>query len=139
MATAVLKHSLTLPNDGGISKIMLDGEILKQIPAHDGKSIADHSALTMGTVGENISVKRALCMSVGSDVNLAGCTHPTPVNPLPVSFGKYGSLLAYKTAEPNVQLGMQLCQHIIGNIRSKNFLNLHSLDYFLLKKFIPVF
>ncbi|XP_043475854.1 elongation factor Ts, mitochondrial [Leptopilina heterotoma] len=114
VATAVLNHSLTLPNDGGISKIILDSESLKQIPTHDGKTIADHSALTIGTVGENIGIKRALCMSVGSDINLIGCTHPTPINPLPVSFGKYGSLVAYKTPEPNEQLGIQLCQHIIG-------------------------
>ncbi|XP_051168786.1 elongation factor Ts, mitochondrial [Leptopilina boulardi] len=114
IATAVLNHSLTLPHDGDVSKILLDSEILKQIPTYDGKTIADHSALTIGTVGENIAIKRALCMSVSSDVKLIGCTHPTPINPLPVSFGKYGSLVAYKSAEPNEQLGIQFCQHIIG-------------------------
>lgn len=114
VATAVLQHALALPNDGVINKTILDAEALKQIPAHDGRSIADHSALTIGTVGENIGVKRALCMSVSPDVTLTGCTHPAPINPLPASFGKYGSLLAFKTAQPNEQLGQQLCQHIIG-------------------------
>ncbi|XP_033208830.1 elongation factor Ts, mitochondrial [Belonocnema kinseyi] len=114
IATAVFQHALTLPNDKAISKIILDAEALKTILAHDGKTIADHSALTIGTVGENIGVRRALCMSVSPDVKLAGCTHPAPINPVPASFGRYGSLVAYRTAQHNEQLGMQLCQHIIG-------------------------
>ena len=129
IATAVLQHASTLPIDGAVNKTLLDAETLKQIPAHNGKSIADHSALTIGTVGENIGVRRALCMSVSPDVKLAGCTHPAPINPLPTSFGRYGSLVAYKTVKPNEQLGMQLCQHIIGEFE---FYNIFYISFSLL-------
>ena len=120
IATAVFQHALTLPNYNAISKTFLDAEALKNIPVHDGKTIADHSALTIGVVGENIGIRRALCMNVSADVILSGCTHPASISTVPASFGRYGSLVAYRTAHQKDQLGMQLCQHIIG----ENFISI---------------
>ncbi|CAD6229447.1 GSCOCG00006598001-RA-CDS [Cotesia congregata] len=114
-----LKNSDTTDTIGGSHKILLDGELLKEISTEDGKNLSDHVALTIGSVGENIYIKRALCMNVNQDLQLVGCTHPAPVHPLPVSFGKYGALLAFKSSPPNKLLGMQLCQHIIGMNPSK--------------------
>lgn len=115
VVSAVIKYTGELSNRDQVTKTFLDSELLKNMPAIDGKSIADHIALTIGNVGENISVKRALCMSIQDEnIELLGCTHPAPVNPIPASFGKYGALLAFKCQPTNKSLGMQLCQHIIG-------------------------
>lgn len=118
VATA-LKYAGTLSNVNRINKTLLDGELLKNLSAIDGKTIADHAALTIGSLGENISVKRGLCMTVDPSIQLVGCTHPAPVNPLPASFGRYGALLAFQCQSENQQLGLQLCQHIIGMNPSK--------------------
>ena len=116
VVSAVLKRATDIPATDLINRAILDAEALKALPALDGKSLGDHSALTIGNVGENIGVRRALCVSVHPDVKLAGCTHPAPVNPLPASFGKYGAILAFRSMENNESLGIQLCQHIIGEL-----------------------
>ncbi|XP_057330397.1 elongation factor Ts, mitochondrial isoform X1 [Microplitis mediator] len=114
VVTAIVKYSSDLTVTDDVNKIILDAEMLKGISTGDGKNLADHVALTIGSIGENIFIKRALCMNVNKDLQLVGCTHPTPVNSLPVSFGKYGALLAFKSSPTNKLLGIQLCQHIIG-------------------------
>ncbi|XP_034943364.1 elongation factor Ts, mitochondrial [Chelonus insularis] len=115
----VTKFAGNLVSKEPVYKLPLHTDCLKDIKAHDGKILADHVALTIGNVGENITLKRALCMKVSSPIQLVGCTHPAPVNTIPVSFGKYGALLAFKSDPPNRLLGMQLCQHIIGMNPSK--------------------
>lgn len=116
VVTAALKHTGSLSNVDRVTKTILDGELLKNMMAIDGKTLGDHAALTIGTLGENITIKRGLFMAVHPSIQLIGCTHPAPVNPLPVSFGRYGALLALQSQSENKQLGMQLCQHIIGKI-----------------------
>ncbi|CAB0035336.1 unnamed protein product [Trichogramma brassicae] len=113
VADAVLKHNLNVGLNGH-NRFMLDANALKSLSAHDGISVADHSALAIGTLGENIAVKRALCMSVPNDVHLVGFSHPAASEPGKVLYGKYGALLAFKTQDNPIELGKQLCQHIIG-------------------------
>ncbi|XP_015440516.1 PREDICTED: elongation factor Ts, mitochondrial [Dufourea novaeangliae] len=112
--STVLQHGMTFKETAPVNKTMLFPESLNSLVANDGKSLIDHCALTIGTVGENINIRRALCMSVQPGVHLYGCTHPSPVNPVPTSFGRYGALVALKSKERTPVLGMQLCQHIIG-------------------------
>ena len=114
VATAVLKHTVNTASDNLYNRAILDADALKALPTIDGKTVADHSALAIGTLGENLSVKRALCMNVPSDVYLSGFTHPASTESGPVSYGKYGALLAFKTEENKDEIGKQLCQHIIG-------------------------
>ncbi|XP_015126015.1 elongation factor Ts, mitochondrial [Diachasma alloeum] len=114
IVSAVLKFTGEQQAVDQVHRTLLDAEALKNLPAVDGKTVADHAALTIGTIGENIAVKRALCMSVDPSIQLVGCTHPASVNPIPASFGRYGALLAFKSPSENKTLGMQLCQHIIG-------------------------
>lgn len=116
VASAVLKHTQVTASNSIQNKILLDCDALKSLSTLDGKSVADHSALMIGTLGENITVRRALCMNVPADVQLAGFSHPAPVETGPASFGKYGALMAFKTAEDPELIGKQLCQHVIGNI-----------------------
>ncbi|XP_076670013.1 elongation factor Ts, mitochondrial [Andrena cerasifolii] len=111
---AVLKHGTAMEQKAPVNKTMLYTESINSLSAGDGKSLADHSALTIGSIGENINIRRALCMNVNSGVYLYGCTHPAPVNPVPSSFGRYGALIALKCKQKKPVLGMQLCQHVIG-------------------------
>jgi len=113
--SAVLNHAKSQDIQNEVQRTIFHADSLKDLPAADGKSLSDHSALTIGNVGENISLRRALAISVRSpDVTLFGCTHPAPMNPIPISFGKYGALVAIKCEKNDNMLGTQLCQHIIG-------------------------
>ncbi|XP_070149075.1 elongation factor Ts, mitochondrial [Polyergus mexicanus] len=115
VAAAVLNHAKSQEIQDEVQRIVFHTDNLKSLSAVDGKTLGDHSALTIGDVGENIKLKRALAISIQSpNVTLFGCTHPTPMNPVPVSFGKYGVLIAVKCKNRDNILGMQLCQHIIG-------------------------
>ncbi|RZB39868.1 elongation factor Ts, mitochondrial, partial [Asbolus verrucosus] len=100
-----------------VTKIYLDAEQLKNLPASDGKSLADHLALMIGTVGENASLKRAFCVKVQNDVHLTGYVHPSGSNSS-VLLGKIGGLLALKQlVSKDVDLekvGKDLCQHVVG-------------------------
>ncbi|KAG7207597.1 hypothetical protein KM043_009220 [Ampulex compressa] len=75
---------------------------------------SDHTVLAIGRLGENINIRRAACMAAQPKVKLYGCTHPAPLNPVPVSFGKYGALVALESQNDIDVLGLQLCQHVIG-------------------------
>ncbi|CAL7935749.1 unnamed protein product [Xylocopa violacea] len=114
IVSTVLKHGTTIEQSSSVNKTMLYKESLNELCASDGKTLGDHSALTIGIVGENINIKRALLMSVQPGVHLYGCTHPMPVNPAPLSFGRYGALIALKSDQRKDVLGVQLCQHVIG-------------------------
>lgn len=112
--SATLSHAATMNSTDEVEKSILHTESLKKLHAKDGKSLADHSALVIGNIGENVNLRRALCMRVQGDAVLFGGTHPAPMNPIPMSFGKYGALVAVKGNEDKNILGTQLCQHIIG-------------------------
>lgn len=112
--SAVLNNAKSQEIQNEVQRTVFHTDSLKDLPAADGRPLSDHSALAIGNVGENISLRRALAISVRSDVTLFGCTHPAPMNPVPVSFGKYGAIVAIKCKENDNVLGTQLCQHIIG-------------------------
>lgn len=130
--TAVLKHGMTIEQDSLIKKTMLCTEAINKLYADDGKNLSDHSALTIGLVGENINIRRALCMSVQPGVYLYGCIHPTPVNPVSSSFGRYGAFVALKSDKQKKVLGTQLCQHVIGTYI---YLLVNLLYYFFIYKY----
>ena len=95
------------------------------LPGEDGKLLSDHTALLIGRVGENVTLRRAYCFQASEEILVAGYTHPIPQNTNKTLFGKYGALVAFKqilpgsteetvTKLPVEQLGRLLCQHIIG-------------------------
>uniref|UniRef100_A0A348G621 Elongation factor Ts, mitochondrial n=1 Tax=Odontomachus monticola TaxID=613454 RepID=A0A348G621_ODOMO len=112
--SAVLSHTKGQELQSEVQRTVFHTDALKTLPTADGKILGDHTALIIGDLGENISLRRALAISVQPDVTLFGCTHPAPMNPIPVSFGKYGSLVAIKSKISDNILGAQLCQHVIG-------------------------
>jgi elongation factor Ts len=98
-------------------KISLSAEQLKNLPASDGKLLADHLALMIGSVGENASLKRAFCFKVRDDVHVTGYVHPSGSDGS-VLLGKIGGLVALKQLVPKDvdldQIGRELCQHVVG-------------------------
>lgn len=112
---AVLNHAKSQQEPGnGIQRILFHTDSLKALPAADGKSLNDHTALTIGSVGENIILRRALFINAQMpDVTLYSYAHP--MKPAPLSFGKYGAIVAIKWQGDDYVLGTQLCQHVIGN------------------------
>jgi elongation factor Ts len=107
-------------------QIGLNSEQLKLLPGEDGKLLSDHTALLIGSVGENVTLRRAYCFQANEGLLVAGYTHPAPQNTNQTLFGKYGALVAFKQTLPGSsqqetvaklpleQLGRLLCQHIIG-------------------------
>ncbi|KAI5702149.1 hypothetical protein M8J76_007912, partial [Diaphorina citri] len=103
------------------AKVFLDTAQLQSLAGPENKSLADHVAILISSVGENLVLRRAACVSVNEDHDVAGFTHPSPglehTGPI---LGKFGSLMVYqdlKTGDKqqNVQnVARQLCQHVIG-------------------------
>ncbi|XP_046622232.1 elongation factor Ts, mitochondrial isoform X1 [Neodiprion virginianus] len=115
VASATMKFaSNSVSGTDLVNKVSLDSETLKELPAPDGKTLADHSALIIGSVGENLSLRRALCVSVNDDILIAGLSHPVPASPSATLLGKYAAIVAYRAPPKSEQLGKRLCQHIIG-------------------------
>lgn len=103
-----------------IAKIGLESDSLKNLKTSDGKTLADHLALMIGTVGENASLKRAICYKSPAGVSIAGHIHPSdgPVNDGEIRTGKYGALAAFNSNSEKTDeiraLHRNICQHIVG-------------------------
>lgn len=92
------------------------------------KILADHVAITIGNLGENITLRRATCLNTkNTDLNIIGLTHPSNLIGSNCFIGKYGSIIIYRKQQKNEQIGLkslqsphdeilrQMCQHVIGN------------------------
>ncbi|XP_039430365.1 elongation factor Ts, mitochondrial [Culex pipiens pallens] len=121
-SAACVRYVAQLETDANLTKHGLNSEALKQIKLEDGKSLGDHLALMIGTVGENASLNRAICYRAPAEVKLTGYVHPAPADdstPDVPAFGKYGSLLAFRhTAAAEDSNGeavaRKVCQHVVG-------------------------
>uniref|UniRef100_A0A0V0G8V0 Elongation factor Ts, mitochondrial n=1 Tax=Triatoma dimidiata TaxID=72491 RepID=A0A0V0G8V0_TRIDM len=113
-----LKHFKQHPECNSLIKINLDNKDLKAIIGPESKTLADHTALIISKLGENINLRRATYIKTPANIYLSGYTHPTPEKmAAKVYTGKYGSLIAYTTAtnDNTVQhVARQICQHIVG-------------------------
>lgn len=97
-----------------------DSAQLSKLLSPDGKPLADEVALLVSQIGENVSLRRAMCLKVADDLLVAGCTHPSSGKQGSTLTGKYGSLLIYKSDSNDnrvADIAKQLCQHIIGTYR----------------------
>lgn len=104
-----------------ITKIALEGETLRNLKLDDGKTLGDYLALMIGVVGENASLKRAICYKTPEAIRLCGYTHPAPETAVAegkIMFGKYGALTAFNSnsekTEEIRQIHRKICQHIVG-------------------------
>ncbi|XP_063699594.1 elongation factor Ts, mitochondrial [Culicoides brevitarsis] len=105
-----------------VTKIGIGSDALKNIKFTDDKSLGDHLALLIGTVGENATLKRAICYKTPESVNLVGYAHSTSEqvqnNDDGQLFGKYGAIAAFKSQAPvdaeKQELQKKILQHIVG-------------------------
>jgi len=106
----------------------------------EGKLLADHVAIGIGNLGENIILKRATCINTkDTGLNIMGFTHPSTTIGLNYFSGKYGSLIVYRKQQNNKnnekylensdnEIIRQICQHIIGKYIKFNRLNISTIN-----------
>ncbi|XP_068140479.1 elongation factor Ts, mitochondrial [Drosophila tropicalis] len=106
--------------DGDLWKLGFEADALKNLPTVEGRILADHLALLIGAVGENASIRRALCFKVDNGVRLAGYAHPAPTNVSTTEditqVGKYGAIMAYRSEHrlQDIEFNKSICQQIVG-------------------------
>lgn len=118
-STSCIKYMSNVEAKTNITKIGIGSDALKNITHEDGKTLGDHLALLIGTVGENATLKRAICYKVPDNVTLVGYTHSTSdlqANKKEFLFGKYGAIAAFnsKTDTEKSDLQQKIVQHIVG-------------------------
>ncbi|XP_068236609.1 elongation factor Ts, mitochondrial isoform X3 [Palaemon carinicauda] len=94
-------------------KEFMSEEQLKGMVASDGKTLADHLALVIGVIGENMSLPRAARLVAPDGVQLVGYSHPTPSDETKL-LGKFGAILALRSPGALTEVARQLCLHVIG-------------------------
>lgn len=90
---------------------------MKNLKLDDGKTLADQLALLIGNVGENASLRRAICFKVADSIELAGIAHPEPADTAEnqVQVGKYGTIVAFKSnGQAPAGIPKKICQQLIG-------------------------
>ncbi|KAI4465678.1 elongation factor ts dimerization domain superfamily [Holotrichia oblita] len=101
-----------------VRKIGLDIDQINQLKAPDGKSLSDHVALMIGTLGENASLGRAMVLTAAPNLYLSGYAHPSGQQKNNVLFGRIGGIVALRQCtSKDVDLstiGKDICQHIVG-------------------------
>lgn len=117
LALSVLKNATNTE-----PKAILSKEEVNKLKYHEdpSKTIADQVALSIGTIGENMSLRRAVVMNIGQNQGLGWYMHGSHKDPLNhCHFGKYGALVNLTMTQPNEKykpfdLGRQIAQHIVG-------------------------
>lgn len=113
---ACIQHITEIESKNELIKISLEQEGLNKLILKDGKTLNDHLALLIGTVGENASLKRAICFKANNQqIQLSGYAHPAPIieEENSIKFGKYGTIVAFNGSATTI-LQKNLCQHIVG-------------------------
>lgn len=118
---ACAQYIAEVDSSSKITKIGLEAESLRNLKLNDGKTLGDHLALMIGTVGENASLKRAICYKTPEAIRLCGYTHPAPENAVVegnMLIGKYGAIAAFNSnsekTEEIREIHRKICQHIVG-------------------------
>ncbi|KAL7408624.1 hypothetical protein ABVT39_026573 [Epinephelus coioides] len=102
--------------DNDITQSVLVGEELNKLSMDEGVSLADKVALTIGRLGENMSVRRAVTLGVPAEWHIGSYVHGGVSVQTEVAMGRYGSLVVFQGGEEGEQevLGRKLGQHIVG-------------------------
>lgn len=117
---ACLKYVSSLPESDMISRTEFEAESLKNLLSSNNKKLADEMALMIGSVGENASLKRAVCFKVSKSIQLIGMSYPSPTNTIvadnEVHTGSIGTILGIRSpTEVTDELKKNLCLQIIGS------------------------
>ncbi|XP_022046744.1 elongation factor Ts, mitochondrial [Acanthochromis polyacanthus] len=109
-------HQNKTQNQAGYVKSVLVGDDLSKLRVGEGASLADQVALTIGRLGENMSVKRAVTVGVPAEWHIGSYIHGSVSGQTEVSMGRYGALVVFQGGkeEERETLGRKLGQHIVG-------------------------
>ncbi|XP_041475519.1 elongation factor Ts, mitochondrial-like [Lytechinus variegatus] len=107
-----------------ILKLPLSAEDMKSSVGEDGKSMEDLTALTIGQVGENMSIRRGLYLEAPQELFIGSYVHSALQKPQDnqgkCTMGKYAAIVVFKNlgeTTPNFRpevLGRRLSQHVVG-------------------------
>lgn len=109
-------HQNKHQSQSGYKKSVLAGDELNKLSLGEGSSLADHVALTIGRLGENMSLKRAVTVVVPAEWHIGSYVHGNVSGQSEVAMGRYGALVIFqggKDGERDI-LGRKLGQHIVG-------------------------
>ncbi|XP_030633514.1 elongation factor Ts, mitochondrial [Chanos chanos] len=118
VALATMTHHLNkTQGQTGYKKSLLSVEDLSRLNMPQGSSLADQLAFTIGRLGENIAVRRAVSLGVPSDWHIGSYVHGAVPGLTGIAMGRYGALVVFQGgAEGEVDtLGRRLGQHIVGD------------------------
>lgn len=101
-----------------LTKISLDSTQLCRLQTTNGKTLSDQLALTIGSLGENATLRRAVCFKADKGIHLSAYAHPSGTQQNSVLLGRLGGLVAMRQKidkEVDMEnLGRNLCQHVVG-------------------------
>ncbi|KAM4588505.1 elongation factor Ts, mitochondrial [Odontesthes bonariensis] len=109
-------HRNKMQSQAGYVKSALAGEELSKLSMAEGVSLADQVALTIGRLGENMSVKRAVTVGIPAEWHIGSYVHGAISGQTEVAMGRYGALVIFQGGKEGEQdtLGRKLGQHIVG-------------------------
>ncbi|XP_026115893.1 elongation factor Ts, mitochondrial [Carassius auratus] len=115
IALSVLAHNSSRKQTGYI-KSVLSSEDISKLHVPEGPSLADQIALTIGRLGENIGMRRAVSLAVPSDWHIGSYVHGAVPGQVGIEMGRYGSLVVFQGGpkDGTDALGRKLGQHIVG-------------------------
>ncbi|XP_069509459.1 elongation factor Ts, mitochondrial [Ambystoma mexicanum] len=103
-----------------IKRFLCADDLSKLKTGSGDSSLSDLVALSIGKLGENMTLKRAAWVAVPSNMYIGSYVHGAlPVEDPSLAsmvFGKYGALVICQTADLNLkaELGRRLGQHVVG-------------------------
>ncbi|RCN30863.1 putative translation elongation factor Ts [Ancylostoma caninum] len=118
MTTSAMNYARKNAPQQGSEKIVSVNLDLNSLADSDGKPLSEVLAMTVGKLGENITVRSINALYAPSGTFLYSAAHPREGLPS-VSMGKFVSVIALRRANveglfPTEKLASQICQHVIG-------------------------
>ncbi|XP_059184481.1 elongation factor Ts, mitochondrial [Centropristis striata] len=109
-------HQNKTQSKAGYVKSVLAGEELNNLSVDEGASLSDRVALTIGRLGENMSVRRAVSVAIPSEWHFGSYIHGGVSGQTEVAMGRYGALVIFQGGkdEEREVLGRKLGQHVVG-------------------------
>ncbi|CAK6955648.1 elongation factor Ts%2C mitochondrial [Scomber scombrus] len=109
-------HNNKTQSQTGYVKTSLAADELNKLSVGEGPSLADQLALTIGRLGENMSLKRAVTVGIPAEWHIGSYVHGGVSGQTEVAMGRYGALVVFQGGKQGEQetLGRKLGQHIVG-------------------------
>ncbi|CAI5688007.1 unnamed protein product [Oreochromis niloticus] len=109
-------HRNKTQSQPGYVKSVLSSDDLSKLSVGEGTSLADQVALTIGHLGENMSLKRAVTVGIPAEWKIGSYVHGGISTQTEVAMGRYGALVIFQGGKEGEQemLGRKLGQHIVG-------------------------